>query len=67
MLNARARSQVALHAARHIARGEELYSHYGKPFDTNRDYSVGELANLRKCDKYSSTDDGLGERRRFAR
>ena len=46
MLAARARSQVALHAARHIARGEELYSHYGKPFDTNRDYSVGEPANL---------------------
>ena len=50
MLAARARSQVALHAARHISRGEELYAHYGKLFDTNRDYTVGEPAGLRKCD-----------------
>ena len=50
MLAARARSQVALHAACHIARGEELYAHYGRPFDTNRDYTVGEPAELRKRD-----------------
>ena len=50
MLAARARSQVALHAARYIARGEELYAHYGTPFDTNRDYPVGEPADLRKRD-----------------
>ena len=50
MLAARARSQVALHAACHIARGEELYAHYGAVFDTNRDYTVGEPADLRKRD-----------------
>ena len=50
MLAARARSQVALHAACHIARGEELYAHYGKLFDANRDYTVGEPADLRKRD-----------------
>ena len=40
--------QVALHAARVILRGEELYAHYGSTFA--RDYVPGKPAHVRKSD-----------------
>jgi hypothetical protein len=39
-----------LYSATTIMPGKELYVHYGKSYESRRDYQVGEAAKLRKRD-----------------